>query len=146
MEKEKKNNDLTSISELGEFRLIEEITKTFEIVNDSTDLGIGDDAAVLDFKGDKILVSTDMLVEGVHFDLGYTPLKHLGYKSVISNLSDIYAMNGICTQITVSIALSNRFTLESVEELYLGIRAACKKFKIDLVGGDTTSSNKGLDN
>ena len=144
MEKEKKNNDLTSISELGEFRLIEEITKTFEIVNDSTDLGIGDDAAVLDFKGDKILVSTDMLVEGVHFDLGYTPLKHLGYKSVISNLSDIYAMNGICTQITVSIALSNRFTLESVEELYLGIRAACKKFKIDLVGGDTTSSNKGL--
>ena len=85
-----------------------------------------------------------MLVEGVHFDLGYTPLKHLGYKSVISNLSDIYAMNGLCTQITVSIALSNRFTLESVEELYLGIRAACKKFKIDLVGGDTTSSNKGL--
>ena len=144
MEKEKKNNDLTSISELGEFRLIEEITKTFEIINDSTDLGIGDDAAVLDFKGDKVLISTDMLVEGVHFDLAYTPLKHLGYKSVISNLSDIYAMNGICTQITVSIALSNRFTLESVEELYLGIRAACKKFKIDLVGGDTTSSNKGL--
>jgi len=144
LEKEKKNNDLTSISELGEFRLIEEITKTFEIINDSTDLGIGDDAAVLDFKGDKVLVSTDMLVEGVHFDLAYTPLKHLGYKSVISNLSDIYAMNGICTQITVSIALSNRFTLESVEELYLGIRAACKKFKIDLVGGDTTSSNKGL--
>ena len=144
MEKEKKNNDLTSISELGEFRLIEEITKTFEIINDSTDLGIGDDAAVLDYKGDKVLVSTDMLVEGVHFDLAYTPLKHLGYKSVISNLSDIYAMNGICTQITVSIALSNRFTLESVEELYLGIRAACKKFKIDLVGGDTTSSNKGL--
>jgi len=144
VKKEKKNDDLTSISELGEFRLIEEITKTFEIVNDSTDLGIGDDAAVLDFNGDKILVSTDMLVEGVHFDLGYTPLKHLGYKSVISNLSDIYAMNGLCTQITVSIALSNRFTLESVEELYLGIRAACKKFKIDLVGGDTTSSNKGL--
>ena len=105
MEKEKKNNDLTSISELGEFRLIEEITKTFEIVNDSTDLGIGDDAAVLDFKGDKILVSTDMLVEGVHFDLGYTPLKHLGYKSVISNLSDIYAMNGLCTQITVRLVL-----------------------------------------
>ncbi|MDA9616726.1 thiamine-phosphate kinase [Flavobacteriaceae bacterium] len=144
MEKEKKNNDLTSISELGEFKLIEEITKTFEIVNDSTDLGVGDDAAVLDFKKDKVLVSTDMLVEGVHFDLAYTPLKHLGYKAVISNLSDIFAMNGICSQITVSIALSNRFTLESVEELYLGIRAACKKFKIDLVGGDTTSSNKGL--
>ena len=144
MEKENKNNDLTSISELGEFKLIEEITKTFEIVNDSTDLGVGDDAAVLDFKKDKVLVSTDMLVEGVHFDLAYTPLKHLGYKAVISNLSDIFAMNGICSQITVSIALSNRFTLESVEELYLGIRAACKKFKIDLVGGDTTSSNKGL--
>ena len=144
MEKEKKNNDLTSISELGEFKLIEEITKTFKIVNDSTDLGVGDDAAVLDFKKDKVLVSTDMLVEGVHFDLAYTPLKHLGYKAVISNLSDIFAMNGICSQITVSIALSNRFTLESVEELYLGIRAACKKFKIDLVGGDTTSSNKGL--
>jgi thiamine-monophosphate kinase len=144
LEKEKKNNDLTSISELGEFKLIEEITKTFEIVNDSTDLGVGDDAAVLDFKKDKVLVSTDMLVEGVHFDLAYTPLKHLGYKAVISNLSDIFAMNGICSQITVSIALSNRFTLESVEELYLGIRAACKKFKIDLVGGDTTSSNKGL--
>ena len=144
LEKENKNNDLTSISELGEFKLIEEITKTFEIVNDSTDLGVGDDAAVLDFKKDKVLVSTDMLVEGVHFDLAYTPLKHLGYKAVISNLSDIFAMNGICSQITVSIALSNRFTLESVEELYLGIRAACKKFKIDLVGGDTTSSNKGL--
>ena len=144
MKKEKKNDDLTSISELGEFRLIEEITKSFEIVNDSTDLGVGDDAAVLDFKNDKVLVSTDMLVEGVHFDLAYTPLKHLGYKSVVSNLSDIFAMNGVCTQITVSIALSNRFTLESVEELYLGIRAACNKFKIDLVGGDTTSSNKGL--
>ena len=144
MVKENKNNDLTSISKLGEFKLIEEITKTFEIVNDSTNLGIGDDAAVLDFKTNKVLVSTDMLVEGVHFDLGYTPLKHLGYKAVIANLSDIFAMNGICSQITVSIALSNRFSLESVEELYLGIRAACKKFKIDLVGGDTTSSNKGL--
>ena len=141
---EDKNQSRTSLSSLGEFKLIEEITKTFEIVNDSTDLGVGDDAAVLDFKKDKVLVSTDMLVEGVHFDLAYTPLKHLGYKAVISNLSDIFAMNGICSQITVSIALSNRFTLESVEELYLGIRAACKKFKIDLVGGDTTSSNKGL--
>ena len=144
MEKENKNNDLTSISELGEFRLIEEITKTFEIINDSTDLGIGDDAAVLDFKGDKVLVSTDMLVEGVHFDLAYTPLKHLGYKSVISNLSDIYAMNGICTQITVSIALSNRFTLESLEELYSGIRLATKGYDVDLVGGDTTTSTSGL--
>ena len=141
---ENKDQSRTSIAQLGEFGLIDLIKKSVVIRNESSLKGIGDDAAVLDFKGDKVLVSTDMLVEGVHFDLAYTPLKHLGYKSVISNLSDIYAMNGICTQITVSIALSNRFTLESVEELYLGIRAACKKFKIDLVGGDTTSSNKGL--
>jgi thiamine-monophosphate kinase len=141
--KEQKNN-LTSISELGEFKLIEELTKSFEIKNDSTDLGVGDDAAVLDFKKEKILVSTDMLVEGVHFDLAYTPIKHLGYKAVISNLSDIFAMNAICTQITVSVAMSNRFSLESIEELYLGIRAACNKYNVDLVGGDTTSSNKGL--
>ncbi len=139
-----KNKDLTPISELGEFKLIEILTESFEIVNKSTDLGVGDDAAVLDFKNNKAVVSTDMLVEGVHFDLAYTPLKHLGYKAVISNLSDIYSMNCDCTQITVSVALSNRFSLESIEELYLGIRAACKKFKVDLVGGDTTSSNKGL--
>lgn len=144
MEDQEQKNNLTPISDLGEFKLIEELTKTFEINNDSTDLGIGDDAAVLDFKKEKILISTDMLVEGVHFDLAYTPMKHLGYKAVISNLSDIYAMNGICTQITVSIGMSNRFTLESIEELYLGIRAACKKYNVDLVGGDTTSSNKGL--
>ena len=138
------NKNLTPISELGEFKLIEKLTETFEIVNDSTELGVGDDAAILDFKNNKAVISTDMLVEGVHFDLAYTPLKHLGYKAVISNLSDIFAMNCDCTQITVSIGLSNRFTLESIEELYLGIRAACKKFKVDLVGGDTTSSNKGL--
>ena len=138
------NKNLTPISELGEFKLIEKLTESFEIVNDSTELGVGDDAAILDFKNNKAIISTDMLVEGVHFDLAYTPLKHLGYKAVISNLSDIYAMNCDCTQITVSIGLSNRFTLESIEELYLGIRAACKKFKVDLVGGDTTSSNKGL--
>ena len=144
MEDQEQKNNLTPISDLGEFKLIEELTKTFEINNDSTDLGIGDDAAILDFNKEKILVSTDKLVEGVHFDLAYTPMKHLGYKAVISNLSDIYAMNGICTQITVSIGMSNRFTLESIEELYLGIRAACKKYNVDLVGGDTTSSNKGL--
>ena len=144
MEDQEQKNNLTPISDLGEFKLIEELTKTFEINNDSTDLGIGDDAAILDFNKEKILVSTDMLVEGVHFDLAYTPMKHLGYKAVISNLSDIYAMNGICTQITVSIGMSNRFTLESIEELYLGIRAACKKYNVDLVGGDTASSNKGL--
>ena len=100
MADQKQKNNLTPISDLGEFKLIEELTKTFEINNDSTDLGIGDDAAVLDFKKEKILISTDMLVEGVHFDLAYTPMKHLGYKAIISNLSDIYAMNGICTQIT----------------------------------------------
>ena len=144
MEDQEQKNNLTPISDLGEFKLIEELTKTFEINNDSTDLGIGDDAAILDFNKEKILVSTDMLVEGIHFDLAYTPMKHLGYKAVISNLSDIYAMNGNCTQITVSIGMSNRFTLESIEELYLGIRAACKKYNVDLVGGDTTSSNKGL--
>ena len=114
MEDQEQKNNLTPISDLGEFKLIEELTKTFEINNDSTDLGIGDDAAILDFNKEKILVSTDMLVEGVHFDLAYTPMKHLGYKAVISNLSDIYAMNGICTQITVSIGMSNRFTLESI--------------------------------
>ena len=144
MEKENKNNDLTSISELGEFKLIEEITKTFEIVNDSTDLGVGDDAAVLDFKKDKVLVSTDMLVEGVHFDLAYTPLKHLGYKSVIVNLSDIYAMNGIPKQITVGLAISSKYTLEAIDEFYDGILLACEKYKIDVIGGDITSCINGL--
>ena len=144
MEGKDKKKDLTPVSELGEFKLIEELTKTFEIKSEFTDMGVGDDAAILDFKKQKVLISTDMLVEGVHFDLAYTPLKHLGYKAVVSNLSDIFSMNANCTQITVSVALSNRFTLESIEELYLGIRAACKKFNVDLVGGDTTSSNKGL--
>jgi thiamine-monophosphate kinase len=144
LEGKDKKKDLTPVSELGEFKLIEELTKTFEIKSEFTDMGVGDDAAILDFKKQKVLISTDMLVEGVHFDLAYTPLKHLGYKAVVSNLSDIFSMNANCTQITVSVALSNRFTLESIEELYLGIRAACKKFNVDLVGGDTTSSNKGL--
>jgi thiamine-monophosphate kinase len=107
-------------------------------------MGIGDDAAVLDFKDKKTIVSTDMLVEGVHFDLSYTPLKHLGYKSVMVNLSDIYAMNAMATQVTVSIAVSNRFPLEALEEFYEGVAAACRLYKVDLVGGDTTSSNKGM--
>ena len=140
----KTKSQLTKLSELGEFEVINHITKDFSIKNPSSVEGIGDDAAVLDFQNKQVVISSDMLVEGVHFNLSYMPLKHLGYKSVIANLSDIYSMNAICTQITVNIAVSNRFTLESLEELYFGINAACKKYDIDLVGGDTTSSNKGL--
>lgn len=139
-----KNEQRTSLSELGEFGLIKHITKFFTIHCESTEKGIGDDAAVLDFKDEQVLVSTDLLVEGVHFDLSYMPLKHLGYKAVMVNLSDVYAMNGDATQITVSIAISNRFPLEAIEELYSGIRLACKNYKVDLVGGDTTSSTKGM--
>ncbi len=135
---------LTKLSELGEFEVINHITKNFSVKNTSSIEGIGDDAAILDFQNKQVLISSDMLVEGVHFDLSYMPLKHLGYKSVVANLSDIYSMNAICTQITVNIAVSNRFALESLDELYFGINAACKKFGVDLVGGDTTSSNKGL--
>lgn len=134
----------TSLSELGEFGLIERLTSNFPIRNESSMVGVGDDAAVIDFKDLKAIVTTDMLVEGVHFDLAYTPLKHLGYKAVIVNLSDVCAMNAIPTQITVSIAVSNRFPLEALEELYEGIRLACQLYKVDLVGGDTTSSNKGM--
>ena len=134
----------TKLSDLGEFEVIKRITKDFTIKNKSTIEGIGDDSAVLQFGDHQVLISTDILVEGVHFDLSYVPLKHLGYKSVISNLSDIYSMNACCTQITVNIAVSNRFTLESIEELYYGINSACKKYGVDLVGGDTTSSAKGL--
>ena len=133
-----------SIEELGEFGLIEHLTKSFIIQHKSTVRGIGDDAAVLDFKEKKTVLSTDLLIEGVHFDLSYMPLKHLGYKAVMVNLSDIYAMNTIATQITVSIAVSNRFSLEALEELYEGIALAAKKYNIDLIGGDTTSSKTGL--
>ena len=138
-----KNQERTSLEKLGEFGLIERLTKNFPIIHKSTRKGIGDDAAVLDFKN-RTVISTDLLVEGVHFDLSYMPLKHLGYKAVMVNLSDIYAMNAIATQITVSIAASNRFPLEAMEELYDGIALACKKYDIDLIGGDTTSSTKGL--
>ncbi len=134
----------TDVNRLGEFGLIEHLTQKFQLVNSSSKKGVGDDAAVIDNGRFLTVVSTDMLVEGIHFDLMYSPLKHLGYKSVVVNLSDIYAMNAIPKQITVSIALSNRFSVEALEELYEGIRAACKKYKVDLVGGDTTSSNKGL--
>ena len=141
---EDKQPKRTPLSELGEFGLIDHLTNGLELKNESTIYGVGDDAAVIDM-GDKYqLVSTDMLVEGVHFDLSYTPLKHLGYKAVAVNVSDICAMNGVAKQITVSIAVSNRFPVEAMEELYKGIRAACDKYEVDLVGGDTTSSQSGI--
>lgn len=141
---EDKNQERTGLEQLGEFNLIKHLTKDFGIQQTSTLTGIGDDAAVLDFKGKKAIISTDMLVEGVHFDLGYMPLKHLGYKAVMVNLSDIYAMNAVATQITVSIAVSNRFPLEALEEFYAGVALAAKIYKVDLIGGDTTSSTKGM--
>ena len=137
-------NERTEINTLGEFGLIEHLTKNIELQNASSILGVGDDAAVIDHFGKQTVVTTDLLVEGVHFDLMYTPLKHLGYKSVIVNLSDIYAMNATPTQIVISIAISSRFSVEAVDELYEGIYAACEKYGVDLVGGDTTSSQKGL--
>ncbi len=134
----------TDVNTLGEFGLIEHLTRNFPLQNTSSLKGIGDDAAVIDNGSFCTVVSTDMLVEGIHFDLAYMPLKHLGFKSVVVNLSDIYAMNAIPKQITVSIAISNRFSVESLEEFYEGIRTACEAYGVDLVGGDTTSSNKGL--
>ncbi len=134
----------TDVNVLGEFGLIDHLTKTTRLTNRSTKKGIGDDAAVIDNKGFLTVISTDALVEGIHFDVAYTPLKHLGYKAVVVNLSDIYAMNAIPKQITVSIALSNRYSVEALEELYQGIHLACKIYNVDLVGGDTTSSPKGL--
>ncbi|WP_418264290.1 thiamine-phosphate kinase [Flavobacterium faecale] len=141
---EDKNPQRTSIAQLGEFGLIDHLTKNFEINQPSTLKGIGDDAAVLDFKEKKVVISTDLMVEGVHFDLAYMPLKHLGYKAVVTNVSDICAMNARATQITVSIAVSNRFPLEALEELFAGITLAANEYKVDVIGGDTTSSQKGL--
>ena len=141
---EDKHPSKTPISSLGEFGLIEHLTRTFKLNNKSSLLGIGDDAAVLEFKNTQTLVSTDLLIEGVHFDLSYVPLKHLGYKAVVVNLSDLFAMHATPSQITVSIAVSNRFPLEALEELYQGIELACKNYNVDLVGGDTTSSTQGL--
>tara|TARA_B100001094_G_C18193528_1_gene808940 strand:- start:2149 stop:3204 length:1056 start_codon:yes stop_codon:yes gene_type:complete len=139
-----KNLNTTSIESLGEFGLINHLTKNVKIKNESSIFGIGDDAAVIDM-GDKYqLVSTDLLIEGVHFDLAYAPLKHLGYKSVAVNVSDICAMNGTAKQITIGLAISNRFTVEALEELYEGVKLACEHYEIDLVGGDTTSSTSGL--
>ncbi len=141
---EDKTTPKTDLEQLGEFGLIDTLTKDIKLQHKSTLKGIGDDAAVLDFKDSKVVMTTDMLVEGVHFDLGFMPLKHVGYKAVMVNLSDVCAMNATPTQITVSIAVSNRFPLEALEELYSGIRLAAEIYKVDVVGGDTTSSTKGM--
>lgn len=141
---EKSESKRTDVNALGEFGLIEHLTKNTVLHNASSFKGIGDDAAVIENGKFLTVISTDILAEGIHFDLMYTPLKHLGYKAVVVNLSDIYAMNAIPKQVTVSIALSNRFSVEALEELYAGIHTACKYYQVDLVGGDTTSSNKGL--
>ena len=138
-------NSVTEISKLGEFGLIDHLTKEFPLKNESSVLGVGDDAAVLDFGNDKeILVTTDLLLEGIHFDVRYVPLKHLGYKSAIVNFSDIYAMGGTPKQITVSIGVSSRFTVEHIEAIYSGLRTACEIYGVDLVGGDTSASVTGL--
>lgn len=141
---EDKNQQLTQLSDLGEFALIDHLTKNLKIKHKSTVKGIGDDAAVLNFNKKKIVVTTDLLIEGVHFDLSYMPLKHLGYKAIIVNLSDVYAMNATATQVTVSVAVSNRFPLEALEDLYAGIETAANIYNIDVIGGDTTSSTTGL--
>src|SRR3990170_6746895 len=138
------SNERTEITDLGEFGLIDHLTKNIELQNASSVLGVGDDAALIDHFGKQTVVTTDMLIEGVHFDLMYTPLKHLGYKSVVVNLSDIYAMNTTPSQVTMSIAFSNRFSLEALQEFYDGVYAACEKYGVDLVGGDTTTSQKGF--
>lgn len=136
---------MSEISQLGEFGLIDHLTENLPVNNKSTLKGVGDDAAVMHYESDRdILVTTDLLLENVHFDLTYVPLKHLGYKSAIVNFSDIYAMNGTPRQITVSLGISSRFTLEHIEELYAGIRHACERYGVDLVGGDTSASNQGL--
>ena len=141
---EDKNPKRTSLEELGEFGLIDHLTKHFKVTQSTTVKGINDDAAVMNFGNHQTVMTTDLLVEGVHFDLAYAPLKHLGYKAVVVNLSDVSAMNAKPTQITVSIAVSNRFPLEALEDLYAGVHLACKRYNVDLVGGDTTSSTKGL--
>ncbi len=141
------NESETEISSLGEFGLISELTRDFKSVNKSTELGVGDDCAVLNYSGDsgkRTLVTTDLLLEGIHFDLTYTPLKHLGYKAAVVNFSDVYAMGGVPRQITVSLGISRRFTVEHINELYAGILLACEHYGVDLVGGDTSASVTGL--
>lgn len=138
------NTNQMELAELGEFGLIKHLTKGIKLKNGSSLKGVGDDGAIVEYKGKQTVITTDMLVEGVHFDLSYVPLKHLGYKSVTVNLSDIYAMNGEPKQITLSIAVSSKFRVEALEEFYKGVYAACEKYKVDLIGGDTTSSLSGL--
>ncbi len=138
------NKEKTEVAALGEFGLISHLTKNIKLLDNTSVKGIGDDAAVMDFAGKKTLISTDLLLEGVHFDLAYVPLKHLGYKAVQVNLSDIYAMNGTASQITFSLGISSKFPLEAVEELYQGVLLACEQYKVDLIGGDTSSSKQGL--
>ena len=135
---------LKTIAELGEFGLIDHLTSKVKLQNESTIKGVGDDAAVLDYSDKQIVVTTDMLTEGIHFNLMYTPLKHLGYKSIVVNLSDVYAMNAVPRQVTVSIAISSKFSLQALEQLYEGIHLACENYGVDLIGGDTTSSMTGL--
>jgi thiamine-monophosphate kinase len=137
-------NQRTEISSLGEFGLIKHLTKNIELQNASSIVGVGDDGAVIDHFGKQTVISTDLLIEGIHFDLMYTPLRHLGYKSVIVNLSDIYAMNAMPTHLTMSIGFSNRFSLEALDEFYEGVYLACRNYGVDLIGGDTSSSQKGF--
>lgn len=137
-------NQKKNITDLGEFGLISHLTETIELINSSSKLGVGDDCAIIQFDNRQTVITTDMLVEGIHFDLVFTPLKHLGYKAVVVNLSDVYAMNAIPRQITVSLAISSKYTLDAIEELYSGIRLACELYGVDIVGGDTTSSLSGL--
>jgi thiamine-monophosphate kinase len=144
MEQENTPKKLTELNELGEFGLIDQLTVDFPLRNASSLKGVGDDAAVINHEGYRTLVSVDLLVEGVHFDMTYTPLKHLGYKSAVVNFSDIYAMNGTPTQIVVGLGISNRYSVEALDELYAGIRLACEEYHVDMVGGDTTSSKSGL--
>ena len=144
MEQETTPKPLTELDELGEFGLIDQLTADFPLRNASSLKGVGDDAAVINHEGCRTLVSVDMLIEGIHFDLTYCPLKHLGYKAAVSNFSDIYAMNGTPTQIVVGLGVSSRFSVEALDELYAGIRLACERYHVDMVGGDTTSSKTGL--
>lgn len=144
MEWENKDQRKTPVAQLGEFALIEHLTRSFELVQESSITGIGDDSAVFNHQAGQSLISTDMLVEGVHFDLGYMPLAHLGYKAAVVNLSDLYAMNGRAAQLTLSLAVSNRFSTEALEHFFEGFARACTQYQVDLVGGDTTSSTKGM--
>ena len=141
---ENNNTNRTELDELGEFGLIDQLTQDFPLRNTSSLKGVGDDAAVINHEGYRTLVSVDLLVEGIHFDMTYTPLRHLGYKAAVVNFSDIYAMNGTPTQIVVGLGVSNRYSVEALDELYSGIRLACEAYNVDLVGGDTTSSQSGL--